>query len=380
MGVTLQQIAEAVGVSRGTVDRALNDRGRIKPEVAEKIKKIAEEMGYQPNRAGRALAMAKQSVRIGVILQSADTPFMKKVLNGIEDAKAEVERMGIEVMVKKLNGIDSVKVMDTMKKMRASGCKGIAMVPVEDEELKKLIHEFVEEGIPVVTFNSDLEDSDRLCFVGQNALQSGKVAAGLMAEILPKGAKVQVISGYPSNQSHRNRSDGFISELNAVRKDVEILDIQYAYDDSKIAGKITEEMLKLHSDLRGVYLAASGTDGVCKVLKNKSLVGKVKVISNDLTTRNEQELKRGLIQFLLGQNAYVQGYSPVMILFDKLFDEKEPEEEHQYTEIMCRVQNQSKAGTALCTFFLFNIYQFVILHKISSFNLAILDIAFTCTQ
>ena len=143
MGVTLQQIAEAAGVSRGTVDRALNDRGRIKPEVAEKIKKIAEEMGYQPNRAGRALAMAKQSVRIGVILQSADTPFMKKVLNGIEDAKAEVERMGIEVIVKKLSGIDSVKVMDTMKKMRGSGCKGIAMVPVEDEELKKLIHEFV---------------------------------------------------------------------------------------------------------------------------------------------------------------------------------------------------------------------------------------------
>lgn len=38
---------------------------------------------------------------------------------------------------------------------------------------------------------------------------------------------------------------------------------------------------------------------------------------------------------------------------------------------MCRVQNQSKVGTALCTFFLFNLYQFVILHKISSFNLAI---------
>lgn len=39
MGVTLQQIAEVAGVSRGTVDRALNDRGRIKPEVAEKIKR-----------------------------------------------------------------------------------------------------------------------------------------------------------------------------------------------------------------------------------------------------------------------------------------------------------------------------------------------------
>lgn len=338
MGVTLQQIAEKAGVSRGTVDRALNDRGRIKPEVAEKIKKIAEEMGYQPNRAGRALAMTRQSVRIGVILQSADTPFMKKVLKGIEDAKAESEQMGIEVIVKKLNGVDAEKVMDTMKKLRAAGCRGIAMVPVEDEALKELIHEFVEEGIPVVTFNSDIEDSDRLCFVGQNALQSGKVAAGLMAEILPEGAKVQVISGYPSNQSHRNRSRGFISELAACRKDVEILDIRYAYDDSKIAGKITEEMLKMHPDLKGVYLAASGTDGVCRVLKNNKLAGKVKVISNDLTTKNEQELKRGLIQFLLGQNAYVQGHLPVMILFNKLFDGKEPEEEHQYTEIVIKTK------------------------------------------
>lgn len=82
-------------------------------------------MGYQPNRAGRALAMAKQSVRIGVILQSADTPFMKKVLNGIEDAKAEVERMGIEVIVKKLSGIDSVKVMDTMKRCVGPDARGL---------------------------------------------------------------------------------------------------------------------------------------------------------------------------------------------------------------------------------------------------------------
>ena len=46
--VTLQQIAEAAGVSRGTVDRALNNRGRIRPEVEERIKRIAREMGYQP--------------------------------------------------------------------------------------------------------------------------------------------------------------------------------------------------------------------------------------------------------------------------------------------------------------------------------------------
>lgn len=39
MAVTLQQIADMAGVSRGTVDRALNNRGRIRPEVEQKIKR-----------------------------------------------------------------------------------------------------------------------------------------------------------------------------------------------------------------------------------------------------------------------------------------------------------------------------------------------------
>ena len=61
MAVTLKQIAELAGVSRGTVDRALYNRGRINPEVAERIRTIAKELGYQPNRAGKALAMAKHA-------------------------------------------------------------------------------------------------------------------------------------------------------------------------------------------------------------------------------------------------------------------------------------------------------------------------------
>ena len=102
--VTLQQIADKAGVSRGTVDRALNNRGRINPEVKARIEQIAEELGYQPNRAGKALAMARRSVKIGVIITSTDTPFMQTVLQGIEEAKREVESLGAEVIVKKIKG------------------------------------------------------------------------------------------------------------------------------------------------------------------------------------------------------------------------------------------------------------------------------------
>lgn len=204
MAVTLQQIAEAAGVSRGTVDRALNNRGRIRPEVEEKIKKIAQEMGYQPSRAGRALAMAKRKIRIGVILQYMKTPFMQQVLKGVLEAKEEVESFGGTVKIYEIEGVEPEKVMAAMEELREEGFNGIALTPSEDQLLRARIDQYQEEyGIPVVTFNADLEDTKRLCFVGQDTFQAGRTAAGLMGEMTGGSGQVAIISG-PGCQSWRS--------------------------------------------------------------------------------------------------------------------------------------------------------------------------------
>lgn len=338
MAVTLQQIADQAGVSRGTVDRALKNRGRINPEVAQRIRKIASDMGYQPNRAGRALAMAKHSIRIGIIIQSMETPFMKNVLEGVLDAKQEVERLGATVSVEEIAELDSGKAIDAMYKMKASGCNGIALVAAEDKSLKQTIDQFAEEGLAVITFNSDAADTKRLCFIGQDTRQSGRAAAGLMSEILPPGKTVQVISGYASSEGHKNRAEGFISEIKACREDLKLLDIRYAYDNDRAAAEITEALLEEEKELAGIYLTASGAKGVCHVLEERGLAGQIKVISNDIIESNVEALRRGTIQFILGQDAYSQGYKPVMVLFDKLFDGVEPEEEYQYTEIVIKTK------------------------------------------
>ncbi len=69
MRVTIQQIADRAGVSRGTVDRALNNRGRIAPEVAEKIRNIAKELGYTPAIRKRS-EIKKKKIKIGIINQN----------------------------------------------------------------------------------------------------------------------------------------------------------------------------------------------------------------------------------------------------------------------------------------------------------------------
>ena len=53
---------------------------------------------------------------------------------------------------------------------------------------------------------------------------------------------------------------------------------------------------------------------------------------------NLKWLKEGTINFLIGQDAAVQGHSPVIILFQLLFDSKAPEKEYQYTDIVIRTK------------------------------------------
>ena len=58
---TIKEIAELAGVSRGTVDRVLNNRGAVNADTREKILEIAKLLDYQPNKAGVALAAQKKS-------------------------------------------------------------------------------------------------------------------------------------------------------------------------------------------------------------------------------------------------------------------------------------------------------------------------------
>ena len=213
MAVTLKQIAELAGVSRGTVDRALYNRGRVKPEVAERIRKIADDLGYQPNRAGKALAMTHRPMKLGVIAQATETPFMHLLRSGIDDAAREVSTMGCEVLIREGIGLDVDVQLQLIDELLAEDISGLAICPADDPRIKKKINALVDAGIPVVTFNADIDDTKRMCFVGQNSELAGRTCAGLVNAITNDGGLVLPISGYHYNHSHALRIHGFCDEI-----------------------------------------------------------------------------------------------------------------------------------------------------------------------
>lgn len=81
--VTIKDVAEAAGVSRQTVSRAMNNRGEISPETRARVLHIAEEMGYRPSSIARSLAMRRTGT-LGLVVPDVANPFFSEVARGAE--------------------------------------------------------------------------------------------------------------------------------------------------------------------------------------------------------------------------------------------------------------------------------------------------------
>ena len=324
MAVTLAEIAALAGVSRGTVDRALNDRGRVDPKVAARVRRIAAERGYRPNRAGRMLARAKNPIRIGVIVQSVETMFMHTVFEEIERASAHFTTTGAEVLVRPLEGIDAQQQLDVIDELLEAGVQGIALSPAEDERIRARIQE-LSGRMPVVTFNSDLPDSGRLCYVGVDNFACGRMSAGLMDLLLAGHGEVLLVAGQENNWSHQQRVDGFQTEAAANFLGLSLLPPQTCGDDQQLAHDIVCRAVQEHPSLRGVYVSVNGQLGACDALRELGLKGKVHLICHDLIPANAENVRRGLIDFLIDQDAALQGARPIELLMDYLLAGEKPE-------------------------------------------------------
>ena len=321
MAVTLAQIAALAGVSRGTVDRALNNRGRVDAKVAARIRRIAAELGYRPNRAGRQLALAKNPIKIGVIIQSVETMFMNSVLRETEASLTRFSSLGAEVLLRPMEGVDVDRQLALIDELVAAGIEGLAITPAEG--VRDRLNE-LGERMPVVLFNTDLPDCKRFCYIGQDSYQGGRACAKLMDLLLGGCGKVLVIAGQELNWAHRKRVEGFCDEAARKFPGLMVLPPETCGDDQQLAHDIICEAAMLHPDLGGVYVSVNGQIGACNALRELHVGGKIHLICHDLTPENADNVRAGLIDFLIDQDAHLQGVRPVELLLDYLLVGERP--------------------------------------------------------
>lgn len=330
MAVTIQQIAEVANVSRGTVDRALNNRGRINPEVAERICKIADEMGYVSKKKN---SIRKKKIRIGVITQLAKASFMLEINRGIKQVGEELQDWGVEILLRESLTVDEKEQVRAIEELVAEGIQGLALMPVECDLVREKINWLTEKKIPVVTFNSDIVGTRRSCFVGMDNKRSGQTAAGLMGVMTGGTGKILIITGYFSNAVNNARVDGFVEEVKKSFPQLEIVGVQGSFDDAAEVEHIIENSMMNISGINGIFVVSGGQEGVRSAFQKLALDRRPYVVIYDQTPKNEKAITEGTVDFLIDQNGFFQGYRPIYILSNMLMRNVMPEEEYLFTEI-----------------------------------------------
>ena len=332
MGVTINEIAKAAGVSRGTVDRALNNRGRIQPQVAERIRHIAEEMGYSPNVNARSLALTARHRKFGVILQFIETPFMLEVLRGIMAATKEFMYYGIAVEIIRIEGMDSEEAVRSMSRLRAEHVAAIILVGTNDSALRREIDTCKKANIDIITVNSDVPSSHRKFFIGQHAYGSGQTAASVMADLLCGKGSIIVFYGLEST-IHNERIRGFRGIISRKYKGINIVEVKKTFNSRNLLAKMAEESLNQHPDVNGIYLCGEGSIELCNILKERSLAADIHLVLHDLATCREEDILDRTIDYVIDDDGFGQGYMALYLLVSWHYGKKEPEQEYYYTDI-----------------------------------------------
>ena len=85
------------GVSTGTVDRILHNRGKVSEEAQKKVEKVLKEIDYHPNLIARSLALKKNYHFITLIPSFAKGEYWDKLCEGIDKAEQELFSYNVEV-------------------------------------------------------------------------------------------------------------------------------------------------------------------------------------------------------------------------------------------------------------------------------------------
>ncbi|MHC4871512.1 MAG: LacI family DNA-binding transcriptional regulator [Planctomycetota bacterium] len=163
--VTRQDVASAAGVSLTTVTHALNapEGARVNPETRNRIKKIAQELGYRPNFVGKALVSGK-TYNIGMLQPSLETMFMNYTLGvvyGLMEGMKDSEYMLLMM---------SAKREDQCRRAISQGrVDGLIAVSITRDDVDVLA-DFSENNTPIIIVNHilDTEKYSGVCSVNND--------------------------------------------------------------------------------------------------------------------------------------------------------------------------------------------------------------------
>ena len=332
MPVTIKDIAKAANVSRGTVDRALNDRDGVNPEVAAQIKAIASELGYKPNTIAKALATHAKPLRFGVLLNSLGNPFFDKVIDGLNSALDSLRDFGVQMDLRRIHGYNTEMLLRELTSLRESGIDGLILTPISQPVVRDLLNDMISSGIQTVCCNLDIDDVSYQAYVGCDYYCSGLTAGEVIGTTTHKDANMAIITSSHALYYHEMRVKGCENVLKNYPH-IHIREYIEAGDDEEISYHEVKRLLLKNKEIDTLYFVTGGTTGGLQAIHELNREDQLRVFSFDQIPAVIEGLKSGLVVATIDQQPFTQGATSVRILFDAIMNKTAPTKRRVITEL-----------------------------------------------
>ncbi|OIP83484.1 MAG: hypothetical protein AUK44_05130 [Porphyromonadaceae bacterium CG2_30_38_12] len=310
--IRIKDIARLAGVSEGTVDRVLHNRGEVSKRSKEAVSNVLDQIDYSPNVVAQALASKKKYRFVYLIPHNEMGNYWTAVLKGFQLAAAEYAAYNVSFNQVSFNQFDAQSYTQAIQSILQDLPDAAFIAPIFRDETLEFTRALKNSNIPFSFIDSKIDEVDFLTYYGQNSLKSGYIAAKFLLSDLQENKKIFVVrtkrNGAVSNQT-LNRLHGFMQYLteNKPAWSKNIIPIELFDDDEAANLQILREATLQYPDLAAVITFNSKVYRLASYFQALNIPN-LHVIGYDLLDENVRYLKQGIIALLIAQQPENQAY------------------------------------------------------------------------
>jgi len=319
--VRIKDIASKANVSIGTVDRVLHNRGEVAKRTKERVLAIAKEMNYQPNIVAQALT-TKKTYRFAVLIPRGgdDNVYWLAHPKGIEKAIRDLHPFSIEIDYRLFELHNEADFIDKTNEILTFPPDGVIMAPILKKEAIRFCEDLDQQRIPYIFIDTFIDNTNCTAFIGEDAFQGGRVAASLIDFGLATDKDILIVNLAKDleNTQHLNRrNQGFLSYfLDAGRNNGMKITVEIASTDQNAVEEKMDQILQQNPNIGAILVSSAKTHIIARYLEKKRV--EAILIGYEITRKNTDYLKKGIIHFLIGQKPMEQSEKAVKRLFEYL--------------------------------------------------------------
>jgi LacI family transcriptional regulator len=346
----VKDIAKALNISLGTVDRALHDRPGVSPKTRDLVLKMAEQLGYSPNLAAQALKLNRR-LSVAVVLPKHISHFFDPLREGIRAAAASAVGVNLSLEFFEYPRLGSGDI-EAFRRSSQKPYDGIIFLPGDARKYEPLVKKAAQLGTATMCVGSDAPNTERIGSVSVHASVSGAIAAELLSQNLASRAEVAIFTGELSTLDHVEKLRGFAAALAVIAPHLTLRPALESHERPREACRQALEVMQAETHPNGIYVSTANSMPVLKALEELGLLGRVKVVTTDLFRELVPLIEGGKVLATLYQRPFTQGKIALENLLIHLLRDRKPQPTLQlaphviFRTNLCLFESQLGASTS----------------------------------